>query len=70
MPDLTLSVTAAQWTRIKTAFTVGGVEPDAASMAVWIKTKIRHEVEEAERSKEAIAGEARAQTTLSGEGWN
>tara|TARA_R110000751_G_scaffold185278_7_gene291697 strand:+ start:365 stop:577 length:213 start_codon:yes stop_codon:yes gene_type:complete len=70
MPDLTLSVTAAQWTQIQAAFTVNGDVPDTASMVAWIKTKIRHEVEESERKKQAIEAEERAQTALSDEGWN
>jgi len=70
MPNLTLSVTAEQWTRIKAAFTIDGVAPTAETMTTWIKSKIRHEVEEVERSKEAIEAETRAQTTLDDEGWN
>lgn len=71
MPDLSVTVTADQWTRIKAAFEPmnDGVTPTQGSMATWILGKVRHEVEEYERAIEAVEAETRAQTTLTGEGW-
>jgi len=71
MPDLKITVTGQQWTRVKAAFKPmnKGVSPTAAFMQAWILGKVRHEVEEFERKAEAVEAETRAQTTLTGEGW-
>lgn len=70
MPDLTLAVTAAQWTRIKAAFTEGEVEPDAASMSTWIKRQLKSRVLQYESRLANAAADAAANEELDTEGWN
>ena len=68
MPDLTLSVTAAQWTRIKAAFQIDGADPTAADMAVWVKRQIKARVKQHEdqiRNQDSAINAG-----LDAEGWN
>ncbi len=52
MADLTVSVTDAQLTRIKTALTENGVEPDNAGVVTWLKNQLNNKVRNYE---EAVA---------------
>ena len=52
MADLTVSVTDAQLTRIKTALTENGVEPDNAGVVTWLKN---HLINKVRNYEEAVA---------------
>ena len=52
MADLTVSVTDAQLTRIKSALTENGVEPDNAGVVTWLKNQLNNKVRNYE---EAVA---------------
>ena len=52
MADLTVSVTDAQLSRIKTALTENGVEPDNAGVVPWLKNQLNNKVRNYE---EAVA---------------
>jgi hypothetical protein len=70
MPDLTLTITNNQWTRVKAAFTaILGSEPTAADMQTWILGAIKAQVQQQEQQAEQIEAEVRAATTLTDEGW-
>ena len=70
MPDLTLTVTDDQKTRIDAAF--GNSYPeetlDSAFYAAWIKEKIRNHIVHYESGKRNPG--AAIESDLDGEGWN
>ena len=72
MPNLTLSVTAAQWTRIKGCIGQFGMkegeEPTSAGMSTWIKRQIKAVVRQNEDRKNSAA--ATFDVDLEAEGWN
>ncbi len=74
MPELTLTVTAAQWARIKTAFTGVATEapavPTASEMSTWIFEQIKAVVYSAERQNAENDGRVAAKALLTSEGWD
>ena len=73
MPDLSLTVTTAQWNRIKACekFQYGsGVDATAADMTRWIKGAIREAVTNELHRTASVDFDATNATTLDGEGWN
>ena len=70
MPDLTLSLTDAQWARVQSAFTdyaeIRGA-PKASDMAAWIKRRIRDRV--ADYEKASALQSAGIDSALTAEGW-
>ena len=70
MPDLTLTVTTDQWTRIKAAFQVDGEDPTAADMSKWIKRQIKAEVKRKASQAANATADADVQTELADEGWD
>jgi len=52
MADLTVTVSDAQLTRIKSALTVNGVEPDNAGVVTWMSNQLNNKVRNYE---EAVA---------------
>ena len=73
MPNLTLAVTDAQWTRVRAAFTTqdaqgNDVVPDEAAMVAWFKRQIRGKVQQYESKRRSPA--ATIASDLNAEGWN
>ena len=72
MPDLTLTVTAAQWTRIQAAFQAACPDEtiNAAFMATWTKRQIKALVRRYESGLATGTADAAVDAELDAEGWN
>jgi len=69
MPNLTLTYTAEQIARMKTAFAFEGVAATEDDLLDAIRGFLKKQVQTMEERNEQIAGDATAQARLVAEGW-
>ena len=70
MPNLTVSLTNAQWSRVEAAFPDReGNPPTAADIERWIRRQIRDRVLRNELGRASALAEDQKRTELQTEGW-